>query len=274
MRMVLVVVAGFLVAGSSGSALAQEGRLPPPLQIKPQNVWTPQSSRPTPARRAPAATGSGISAPATSARQNLPAPAGEISAGPAPLYGPQPAGSILSGQVIPNNVLGRQITPVRLTPVRRGSKWRFRGNHLAKSVFVPNVLTGSGAGYFLRLPDGSLYALPASPDKIQRLSIRQEVRQLARVNRKRDRLRLRKAIRQARLQRPRRINDFYNDSSLQRGDVVVTSKGLQVFRGSATFPYNASHFSPLAAWRKEQGLSRRGGSLKAIERQLQRAPQR
>ena len=40
---------------------------------------------------------------------------------------------------------------------------------------------------------------------------------------------------------------FLNDRSLARGDIVVTSSGFKVFRGSAAFPYAPSDFVPLQA---------------------------
>ncbi|GAC1331160.1 MAG: hypothetical protein NVSMB26_09230 [Beijerinckiaceae bacterium] len=38
---------------------------------------------------------------------------------------------------------------------------------------------------------------------------------------------------------------FLNDTTLRRGDVVVTSEGLMVFRGSARFPYKNADFDPV-----------------------------
>jgi hypothetical protein len=43
------------------------------------------------------------------------------------------------------------------------------------------------------------------------------------------------------------LNLFLNDRTLARGDIVVTSSGFQVFRGSATFPHSPSDFVPLRA---------------------------
>ena len=45
---------------------------------------------------------------------------------------------------------------------------------------------------------------------------------------------------------PGRTNIF-DDPTLRRGDVVVTSDGLMVFRGSRRFPYTSDDFDPVAS---------------------------
>jgi hypothetical protein len=41
---------------------------------------------------------------------------------------------------------------------------------------------------------------------------------------------------------PARPASFFDDTTLRRGDVVVTPDGLMVFRGSKRFPYASSDF--------------------------------
>ena len=53
---------------------------------------------------------------------------------------------------------------------------------------------------------------------------------------------------------------FLNDRSLARGDIVVTSSGFKVFRGSPTFPYAPSDFVPL-----QTSNVRNLAQLKALE---------
>jgi hypothetical protein len=45
---------------------------------------------------------------------------------------------------------------------------------------------------------------------------------------------------------PRRTS-ILDDPTLRRGDVVVTSEGLMVFRGSRRFPYTQGDFDPVAS---------------------------
>ena len=45
---------------------------------------------------------------------------------------------------------------------------------------------------------------------------------------------------------PGRTN-ILDDPTLRRGDVVVTSDGLMVFRGSQRFPYTSDDFDPVAS---------------------------
>jgi hypothetical protein len=45
---------------------------------------------------------------------------------------------------------------------------------------------------------------------------------------------------------PRRTS-ILDDPTLRRGDVVVTSEGLMVFRGSRRFPYTHGDFDPVAS---------------------------
>jgi hypothetical protein len=44
---------------------------------------------------------------------------------------------------------------------------------------------------------------------------------------------------------PARPASFLEDTTLRRGDVVVTPEGLMVFRGSKGFPYASSDFDPV-----------------------------
>jgi hypothetical protein len=41
--------------------------------------------------------------------------------------------------------------------------------------------------------------------------------------------------------------NILDDPTLRRGDVVVTSDGLMVFRGSRRFPYTADDFDPITS---------------------------
>ena len=44
---------------------------------------------------------------------------------------------------------------------------------------------------------------------------------------------------------PARPASLFEDTTLRRGDVVVTPDGLMVFRGSKRFPYASSDFDPV-----------------------------
>jgi hypothetical protein len=56
---------------------------------------------------------------------------------------------------------------------------------------------------------------------------------------------------------------FLSDRTLARGDIVVTSGGFKVFRGSRSFPYSPSDFAPL-----EAANVRNLAQLKALEATL------
>jgi hypothetical protein len=56
---------------------------------------------------------------------------------------------------------------------------------------------------------------------------------------------------------------FLSDRTLARGDIVVTSSGFKVFRGSRSFPYSPSDFAPL-----EAANVRNLAQLKALEATL------
>ncbi len=262
-KSVVAWVAGVLVAAiTAGIGAAQQARLPPPLQITPDALRQPQAGR------APA---SQSQRSGQASRSQAPP---DAEGGNRPVFGTEPRIAILPGQAVPQNAFaGARPRPPRIMPYSTRMHRRVSGDALARSVFVANVLTGSGTGHFIRLPGGSLYALPGSAEKLKRMAIRQEVRKLALAIRKRDRVRLYKALRQARLQRPRRLREFFSDNSLQRGDVVVTTQGLKVFKGSSEYPYTASHFMPLSQWRKSAARQHRPLRLDAIERELRRTPQ-
>jgi len=46
---------------------------------------------------------------------------------------------------------------------------------------------------------------------------------------------------------PARPASFFEDTTLRRGDVVVTPDGLMIFRGSKRFPYASGDFDPVGS---------------------------
>ena len=150
-----------LAWGASSVALAQGGADAPPLQLQPKTLWRP-----------PAAVVQPDAPPVV--RREIPS----LPDGAAPSAG-NDSGSILPGQTIPPVLSGRPSAIVKIMPVGPKNTWSYRGNRLARTVFVPNVLTGKGAGFFVRTPDGQLHALAVTPEKTRSISIRQEVQRLA-----------------------------------------------------------------------------------------------
>jgi hypothetical protein len=191
----------------------------------------------------------------------------------------------------PRQVLsGSSLRGSRATVYSLGYARRYRaslsGTRLARQIFKPNVLNRKEAGYFMVDPRGTIYLLAVTPDKLRRLSIKDEVRMLAlqirmRERRKKalelrrdyqERLRRHNEARLTRSARTRRLPDFFADTSLQAEDVVVTDSGLYVFRGTQEFPYSAKDFVPLAQWRKgRKGRQRANRRLDALQRELRRS---
>jgi hypothetical protein len=66
-----------------------------------------------------------------------------------------------------------------------------------------------------------------------------------------------------------RTKALFIDRTLRKGDSVMTSHGLRVFRGASHFPYNIRDFAPLNASRGISGKER--NQLAAIERANPRA---
>lgn len=66
----------------------------------------------------------------------------------------------------------------------------------------------------------------------------------------------------------RPVNAYLTDSTLRRGDVVATTKGLRVFAGARHFPYREHDFVALS---HAQTIGNKG-VLAALDRTLRRAP--
>jgi hypothetical protein len=66
------------------------------------------------------------------------------------------------------------------------------------------------------------------------------------------------------------LGPFVNDPTLRAGDVVVTAKGIMVYRGSAQAHHSDGDFVPVAEAAKIGGERRR--DLAQIERVNKRAP--
>lgn len=205
-----------------------------------------------------------------------------------PKVTPEPKEFILPGQVIPKSVSARVGDPLYKIPTSsRTRRNKLDGDGIASGVFRPNVsgkrtrraLRDKKTGYFLRMPDGRLFALPVTAAKLKSISIRREIRRLALANRKRmrltsgGRLHYSDRLRRRYSGRTRRLSEYFSDLSLKRDDIIVTQSGLRVFLGTDTFPYKAAHFVPLSQWRKGRPARRGSGRLEALQKQL-RKPQR
>lgn len=177
---------------------------------------------------------------------------------------------------------GMRLVVSRLPRYDGRTRMRLSSRVLARQVFRANEVNGKGSGFFLRTPDGRLHLLAVTPEKMRRIYFKTEVQRLAIPLRQRQRIAARRAARDAGYRdyrarhgglgttaRVRRLSEFFSDTSLKAGDVVVTDQGLQVFRGGEAFPYTARQFMPLAQWRKANGRERR---LEQIERELKRQP--
>jgi hypothetical protein len=272
------LVAGFASAHAVAQTpparmhLAQAGQaVSEPMQLTPRAL---RSRDPARVPEAPA-TSSGAVVP--------PDPQPGAAVDPPPMPHKNLRELAIPGQIMPgSSVRGGRATVYSQGYARR-HRTRLTGERMARQIFKPNVLNGKGSGFFMKSPDGVIYLLPVTPEKLQRLSIRAEVRLLAvgiRLRQRRDRiLRLRRnyhermrARNEARLKQSggkRRLAEFYSDTSLQAEDVVATDKGLFVFRGTQDFPYSRKDFVPLAQWRKA-GSTRSRERLNAMQREMRR----
>ncbi len=196
---------------------------------------------------------------------------------------PSDADAIVVPPVATSSTLIPGLPPIvgRTSAYRGRERIRLNGAVIAKRIFTANVVDGKGSGFFLLTPDGIIRPLAVTPEKMRRIYVKTEVQRLALPLRKRQRMialasardqgfrDIRdKRDRQGDPNRSRPLSDFFADTSLKQGDVVVTSQGLQVFRGTDVFPYSARHFMPLAQWRRVNGRENR---LEGIERQLRKA---